>query len=280
MKQLTILTIAILFSTFVALSLSASSNYTDSTYISYITCADSAIAKNNWELAEQSLIEAMRSNPSNPTNVMLLSNLALIQFQQGKDSIALASINEANIIAPNSITILSNRARILKSMGKIDDAYSDYSMILSIDSSLIEPRYMHGIIALSKSDFTTAQDDFLTLEQVAPNSPITFEALATFYFYTHQFEKAIPYYSKLLKYETSIEALINRATCYLTTNQLSEASADISEGLKVAPNNGEFYLLRTWLNRLFYRFDDAKKDAQKAIELGIPINRVNAALQQ
>ena len=72
----------------------------DSIYLAYVEKADSAIAKEKWADAEELLLTAMRGYPTNPTNVMLLSNLAIIQYQQGKDSVALASINDAYFIAP------------------------------------------------------------------------------------------------------------------------------------------------------------------------------------
>ena len=101
----------------------------DSLYIDLMGKADTAIAQNDWSQAESLLLTAMRSQPSNPANVLLLSNLAIIRFQQGNDSLALATINDAIIIAPNSVTALNNRARILKAIGDIDGAYADYEKI-------------------------------------------------------------------------------------------------------------------------------------------------------
>lgn len=263
---------------FPALTCIASNTFNDSIYIALFSKAEVAISKEDWVQAELYLTDAIQYNKSNPANVILLSNLALIQFQQGKDSTALQSINDAIKIMPNTTT-LSNRAKILKAMGRIDEAYADYETIINLDSTLIEPRYMHGLIALSKSDLTTAQYDFLKLEQIAPENNITIKGLAFFYFYTHQYEKAIPYYNKLIPLDNSAENYCNRATCYLITNNLQDASSDISEALKSYPNNGELYLLRAWLNKLYYQYDDAKADAKRATELGISADRINAVLQ-
>lgn len=256
----------------------ASNTFNDSIYIALFSKAEEATSKGDWAEAELYLTDAIHYNESNPANIMLLSNLALIQFQQGKDSIALQSINVAVKIMPNSTT-LSNRAKILKAMGRIDEAYADYETIINLDSTLIEPRYMHGLIALSKLDLATAQYDFFKLEQIAPGNNLTIKGKAFFYFYTHQYEKAIPYYNKLIPLDNSAENYCNRATCNLIINNLQDASSDISEAFKLYPNNGELYLLRAWLNRLYYRYDDAKLDAQRAIELGVSEERINAVLQ-
>lgn len=263
---------------FPAFTCVASDTFNDSIYIALFSKAEDATSKGDWAQAEIYLTDAIQHNKSNPANVILLSNLALIQFQQGKDSIALQSINDAVKIMPNPTT-LSNRAKILKAMGRIDEAYADYETIINLDSTHFEARYMHGLIALSKSDLTTAQYDFFKLEQFAPENNTTIKGLAFFYFYTHQYEKAIPYYNKLIPLDDSAENYCNRATCHLIMNNLQDASSDISEALKLYPNNGELYLLRAWLNRLYYRYNDAKVDAQRAIELGISKDRINAVLQ-
>lgn len=251
----------------------------DSIYLSFVEQADSAIAHEDWANAELSLLSAMRSAPANPTNVMLLSNLAIVQFHQGKDSVALASINDACNIAPRSITVLSHRARIHKAMGHIDDAYTDYQLILDIDSTLIEPRYMHGIIALSKYDFKVAQRDFDVLVRLDPNNELTIDAMATYLFYTQQYEQAASYYTRMLKIKPTEEAYYHRATCYLILEKLPEAATDIADAMKLYPLNGEFYLLRAWLNRLYYRHNDAEADARRAIELGVPATQVKALLE-
>lgn len=56
--------------------------------------------------------------------------------------------------------------------------------------------------------------------------------------------------------------------------QLQEASDDIAKGLELDPDDGELYLLRAVLNKMRYRIDDARADAEKAQQLGIPRERL------
>ena len=62
-------------------------------------------------------------------------------------------------------------------------------------------------------------------------------------------------------------------------NQLSEASADISDAMKLYPLNGELYLLRAWLNKLYYRHSDAESDVKRAIELGVNAQKAKMILE-
>ena len=251
----------------------------DSIYLDYVEKADVAISNNEWADAEELLLKAMRQSPANPTNVMLLSNLAMIQYQQGKDSTALVSINHAYNMAPKSVTVLNNRARIHKALGMLDEAYEDYQQIIDIDSTLIEPLYMHGLIAMSKSDLATAQKDFDAMERIDAENELLLDAKATLLLYTQQYQEGIKYLTKLLKNNPSEEYYYNRAVCYLMLNQLSEASADIADAMKLYPLNGDFYLLRAWLNKLYYRHSDAEADVKRAIELGVNAQKAKMILE-
>ena len=248
----------------------------DSIYLNLVEMADIAIAAEDWTTAEKSLLDAMRGQPANPANVLLLSNLSIVRFQQGKDSLALATINDAINIAPRSITALNHRARILKNMGRINDAYLDYQAILEIDSSLVEPRYMHGIIALSNNDYATAHSDFTKLAAIAPDDAYTIDGMAMYYYYTGEFNKAIPFFSKLLSNNPSIENYSSLIMCHLFLEQLAEASSTIADAMKLYPLEGRFYLHRAYLNHLYYRHNDSDSDIKRAIELGIPTNEANS----
>lgn len=250
--------------------------HADSTYLNWVAKADSAISLSNWSDAESYLTLAMKEQPANPANTLLLSNLAMIQFQQEKDSLALSTINIAYSAAPKSITVLNNRARILKSMGLIAEAYNDYEKMLSIDSSLIEPRYMHGIIALTNNDLPTAISDFTTLEQIAPDNELTLDGMAMLHFYSQDFAKAIPYYNKLIEINPSIDNYSNKILCHLFQEELSDASSTINDAIKLYPFEGDFYLHRAFLNHLYYRQDDSDSNIKKAIELGVPAEKAKA----
>ena len=251
-------------------------SHSDSLYIALVGKADTAIANSNWIEAENALLCAMRGQPSNPANVLLLSNLSIIRFQQGKDSLALATINDAINIAPKSITALNNRAKILKNIGRIDEAYADYETILNIDSTLIEPRYMHGIIALSNHNYSIAYNDFLLLERTAPNDELAIDGMAMYYFHTNDFISAIPYLSQLIDINPSLDNYTSLILCYLYTDQLSEASSQITNAMELYPLDGNIYLYRALLNHKYYRHTDCDADLKRALELGVPSNEVNA----
>ena len=55
----------------------------------------------------QGLIDAMSVRPDSPQNILLLSNLGMVYSYMGRDSLALATLDEALRRAPSMRTVLS-----------------------------------------------------------------------------------------------------------------------------------------------------------------------------
>lgn len=240
-----------------------------SIYLEKVEAADKACADGKWENAEHYLIQALESDPENPSNPLLLSNLGMIRYNLGKDSLAVATLTKAHQLAPASVTILSNRAKVLASLGDEEWAYEDYGKIIALDSMYVSARFQHGLLAMKKRDFNTAKHDFQFLESHFPDSDETYIAMATFKCSLGEYAEAIPYYNKILVTTKEPEYYGARAYCFLMTDKLQEASDDIASALELAPDDGELYLYRAALNKMRFRPDDASTDAKRAIELGV-----------
>ncbi len=249
-------------------------------YFDLVGDADKAISQGKWQEAEDLLNEAIESQPLNPSNILLLSNLGIVRYNLGKDSLAIATLDEAHRRAPVSVTVLSNRAQVLTAMGRDKEAYADYSRIIKLDSTLIEPRYMHAIMSLRQDEFDKSLYDCKILERLAPDAQETQIAYASYYSATEQWENALPYYNSILEKTPSTEMYGARAVCYLMLQRLNEASADISSGLELNPDDGELYLYRAYLNKMRYMNEDARADLTKAIRLGIDRQRALSLLEQ
>lgn len=86
----------------------------------------------------------------------------------GQDSLAIATLNDAHSMAPASVTILSNRAKVLAANGYDEEAYLDYSRIIELDSLEISARLPRCLYALRRHDFRTAKSDMEFMEQNFP----------------------------------------------------------------------------------------------------------------
>lgn len=243
-------------------------------YLRLIDKADKAAAKQDWDAAEGFLKEAMTSDPSNPQNVMLLSNVGMFQFYRGEDSLALHTLSEARAIAPASVVILQNRAKVLTAMGRTADALADYNKVVEMDSVNYNAYFNRGYLRHASGDSIGARADFAMLQQLRPDDPNTLLVLAVTYSNSNQFDEAISYYNALIKKVEKAEYYAGRAMARLAKGDLAEASDDIGRGLELNPEDGELFFLRAYLHLMQYRREDAKSDAALARKYGVEQQRI------
>ncbi|WP_303341576.1 lipopolysaccharide assembly protein LapB, partial [uncultured Duncaniella sp.] len=231
--------------------------------------ADKACNDGKWSEAAKILQDAIKEEPDNPGNVLLLSNLGLVRYNLGLDSLAIDAFDQALDIAPSSVTIIANRAKVYAAMGLEQEAFNDYSRIMMLDSTYITARFHHGLIALRHRMFDVAKEDFEYLKTHYPASDEALIGEATMHSLVGEYNEAIPLYTEILRKIKEPEYFGARAYCYLMTDDLQAAAEDIAQALELDPNDGELYLYRAALNKMHYRPEDAKKDAERAIQLGV-----------
>ena len=76
---------------------------TTTVYYALIDSAQHYINSKQWSRAEHFLLEAIRSEPSNPSNSLLLSNIATIQRRQGRLGEAIKNYSMAIDLTPNAV---------------------------------------------------------------------------------------------------------------------------------------------------------------------------------
>lgn len=247
-------------------------------YFGLVEKADKAVAKEQWDLASEYLVEAMRCDPGNPSNVLLMSNLGMVKFYSGNDSLALSILNDAHRLAPLSVTVLANRARVLASIGREDEAINDYDKIAALDSLLASPYLYRGLIYLHSGKIKESKDNLDRLLTLAPDDEETWIAMASYYTTVSDPDNAIPYYRQLIDKSPAPEYYAGRAMCLLMKDYLADAAEDISSGLELDNEYSELYVCRALLNKKRYRMDDAIADAMTAIKYGADKERLKIML--
>ena len=91
-------------------------------YYQWVERADSCIKAKDWAGAEQALLSALRAEPANGQNSLLMSNLGTVQRYAGKYDEALRSYSNGLLMTPNSVTLLRNRAALFSEIDSIDRA--------------------------------------------------------------------------------------------------------------------------------------------------------------
>ena len=214
-------------------------------YYQWVERADSCIKAKDWAGAEEALLSALRAEPANGQNSLLMSNLGTVQRYAGKYDEALRSYSNGLLMTPNSVTLLRNRAALFSEIDSIDQAYQDYSQILMIDDTDEDALYHRGLIELERGDTISSRADFERLLKINPasaNGRIGFASLLKVMGY---YPEAIEVYSQVIKFNPEKEILyVGRAEAYLFAGQYAKADKDIEKAMELAPDDPVVYVLR------------------------------------
>lgn len=239
----------------------------------YLELADSAdyfIQRENWPRAEQKIIEALRLEPANFNNSLLLANLGLVQTQKGDYKKAIESCTLGLNIAPSSTILLNNRAHAYLLDDEIDNAVLDLDRSLQLDSIQEWVLQTRAYIYLQQKDIENSRKLFLKLQDKFPSNSSVFTGLAAIAEQEGKPEEASRLYRKVLEiHRDDEEAREAYIALLIADDKYSEARLQIKEGLEINPENPMFYLLRGYLHRLNYRMEEAEADKKIAISKGL-----------
>ena len=203
------------------------------------------IDNEDWACAEDYIIKALREEPANVQNSLLLSNLGTIQRYMGKNESAIKSYTNALMITPRSVTILKNRASLYASIDSLDKAISDYSQVIALDFKEEEAVYRRGLIYLQKHDTLSARYDFENLLKINPESRNAYIGFAALMKYNNYYDEAVNIYTKVLKLdEKDYDAYFGRAEAYFYMGKMVKAREDIKKALEIDDKEPLLYILR------------------------------------
>lgn len=240
---------------------------------SYMELADSAeyyIGQELWNKAEEKIIEALRLEPANFNNALLLSNLGTVRTHKEEYDKAIEAYTLALSISPASTTLHNNRARAYILNNNLPEALADIDKSLQLDSIQEWPLQTRGLIYLQDNRLEEAAKVFSTLKRNFPDNSIAFSGLATLFTRQGDIDKALEFYDLALKKDPSDEdTLCNYVFLLIETEKYSEARALLRKAISDNPENPMLYLLRGYIHRLNYLLNEAQADKKTAIEKGI-----------
>ncbi len=240
------------------------------TYEQWIDKSADHLEKNRLDSAEYTLKKAMQLEPSNKNNAMLLMSMGVIQRELGRLNDAYISFTAALPGYPQPNVVLHNRASLLCDMDKFDEAMADYNTILNRDSTDTEAYYRRGVLYLEQKNREKAESDFRRAQQLDPDNMYSLLSKALIYKLDDNWEAAEKVYTRLIDGEGNASSALymNRAECYVNTEQLFKASADLRIAEPNEKQNPYFYFLRGRVRLMQYDKVAAKADFLKAKELG------------
>lgn len=266
----------------------------------YQRCFDlamQALEQDSLQQAEAYIRQALQAEPANPHNAFLFSNLGTIQRRGHRYEQALESYTLALNITPYSVPILLNRATLYLEMGRNNMARADYSLVLDVEKDNREALLRRAYICQQERDYKAAEADYTRLLRL---EPLSFEGrlgLVTLYQKDGRYQEALDLLGIMLEEHPALASaeeaageeeplcrravlLVARAGIEQETNQSDFALADLSEALRLNPSMAEAYLVRGQIYLMQKKKTLARRDFEKAVELGVPRADVQALLAQ
>ncbi len=241
-------------------------------YDEWVDLSFKYLNESNLPAAESALVSAMRQEPSNPLNVMLLTNLGTIQRRQGKYNEAMISYNAALGLAPESVTLLTARAELFTETNRPENALTDYSSVLRINNNNEDALYKRGMLYLQVKNYGSAQADFEKILEINPKTYYGRVGIASLCKLRGEYEEAEKIYFYLMeKFPDQVDLYAGRAELYILMNRPGPAMSDVNQAIRLQGEtspNPYLYIIRSRVKEMQFEKKGAEEDRAKAAKLG------------
>lgn len=237
----------------------------------YLQKADSAslyIEKENWQEAERVIREALRLEPANFNNSLLLNNLGRVMQQCGRDQEALENFDLALCLAPSNSTIRYNRGVTLMSLGKYGEAADDFTASLSNEGTRQGAMLMRGFCNAALGKRKEAREDFEGVLALDSENADALEGMADILLAEGDSATALECLDKALAKRPSPELYLRAGSLQLSQDKQENAAETIREGIAAYPEYGNLYLLRALLHQQRYQTAEMEADIRTGMGKG------------
>lgn len=250
-------------------------------YDEYITRSFDFIDADSLPQAEEALREALRLEPGNPGNGMLLLNLGTIQRRLGKLKDAEDSYTIGLAFLPKNLTLLNNRAQLFAEMEKYPEAIEDYTEVIFQEPENEDAYYARALCRLMNNDTLGARLDLEKIDQFNPNSAKSRMGMAYVYKAQGMWREASELYDVLIERNPRNASLLReRAEVYYLANRFGAALDDINKSIDLDPRECYSYVLRAQIRYAKGDKEFARRDLNQALELGLDRAEVSDLIEK
>ena len=231
--------------------------------------------------AEEALREALRIEPGNPGNGMLLLNLGTIQRRQGKLKEAEESYTIGLAFLPNNLTLLNSRAQLFAEMEKYPEAINDYTEVIYREPENEDAYYERALCKLMNQDTLGARLDLEQIDRFNPNSAKSRLGMAYVYKAQQMWREASELYDALIERNPRNASLLReRAEVFYFSNRMGAALDDVNKSIDFDPRDPYSYLLRAQIRYAKGDKEFARRDLNQALELGLNKDEVRDLIEK
>lgn len=230
-----------------------------------------AARKDSLKLSEHLFKEALRMDPANMRNALLLTNLGTVQRRLGKVEEAIDSYTLSLNITPYSVVTLLNRASLYLSKNLYNKAYLDYCNVIDIDKDNIEALFYRAYIYMQRRDYGGARQDYNALLLLEPGHSTARLGRALLNQKEGKFREALEDFTRLVTdHPRDVTYLKARARLEAEMGKSEVALLDLEDAAKIDPDDAEIYVLCGDIYLSQKRKREAYVAYEKAVSLGVP----------
>lgn len=242
----------------------------DRQYTDCITRSFDYLEQDSLEQAEDAIREALRLQPGNPGNGMLLGNMGSIQRRLGKLQEAEQSYTIGLGFLPENLTLLTSRASLYAEMEAYDKAIDDYTSIIYHEPENEEALYERALCRLMNQDTLGARLDLEQIDRFNPNSAKARLGMAYVYKAERMYREASEIYDALIERNPRNARLLReRAEVFYLSGRMAAALDDINKSIQFDPREPYSYILRAQIRYARRDKEFARRDLNQALELGL-----------
>lgn len=238
-------------------------------YLSAVERADSCLSVQNWELAENCLIEALRIEPANPANMLLFSNLGVVRRAMGNIDGALIAFDAGLARSPRSTILLTNRATTLLMAQRFDDALIDLNKALDVDSTLVNIRKLRASVYASKGNYSQSKKDFEYILSRDENDSEALAGLGECYLRSDNATEALPLLEKSWQLAKDPQCAISRTLALLRLERPDDARRATLEAIHEFPDSASLFVILAYTNKLLHLNDQTEAALDVARRLNV-----------
>lgn len=250
------------------------------TYEQWVESGLEAVGEDSLAKAEECFRNALRLAPQDHRNPLVYGNLAKVQVAMGQRERALTSYELALNLVPKNVPLLMSRAALYLEMGNLSRALIDYRNVIDVDPNNTEALQYMGYIFTQQKEYTKAKTHYERLLSIEPDNYPAQLGVAILFQEVGKPADAIARLTILSeKYPDKAEILSMRAEIEAEMKQTELALMDLDRAIQIEPNNTNMILTRAYIHLHEGNKAKARKDFERAIELGIPRGQLKQELK-
>lgn len=156
-------------------------------------------------------------------------------------SLAMADYDKALSVKPNSVTALCGRGSLFSQMGKLDLAIKDLSLALQLDPDYKTAYRNRGLSLMNNNEHERAIEDFERYLARVPTDAEVYNAIGVCYQRLAKHEESLRYFDQALRLNPSPAYFLNRSYSWNAVGKLDEAKRDAEKAKQMGLSLPEAY---------------------------------------